>query len=85
MCCLTHCNQIVVMCLGCQDQGTSETSYLCKPCFAQQQEMRRNTSIDNKNRQQHNDKVTFPGTQKRMHYPSEILLYYLFLPSNDVI
>ena len=34
--------------VGCQGQGTSETSYLCKPCFAEQQNMRQNTNMRNK-------------------------------------
>ena len=51
--------------VGCHGQGTSETSYLCKPCFAEQQVMRQNSTISNKNKQNqqgtHNDNVKFPG------------------------
>ena len=51
--------------LGCQGQGTSDTSYLCKPCFAEQQQIRENsaTNIQSKPNQQssNNQKVSFPG------------------------
>ena len=50
---------------GCQGQGTSETSYLCKPCFAEQQAMRQDSTISNKNHinppTSQNDNVPFPG------------------------
>ena len=47
---------------GCQGQGTSETSYLCKPCFAEQQSMRQNSNVQNKiqHHQPHDDNVPFP-------------------------
>ena len=51
--------------LGCQGQGTSDTSYLCKPCFAEQQQIRENsaTNIQDKHNQQssNNKNVSFPG------------------------
>ena len=51
--------------LGCQGQGTSDTSYLCKPCFAEQQEIRENsaTNIQGKpiHQSSNNQKVSFPG------------------------
>ena len=57
--------QILSLVLGCQGQGTSETSYLCKPCFAEQQSMRQNSTLPKKNKiirhQPHDDNVPFPG------------------------
>ena len=62
--------------LGCHGQGTSETSYLCKPCFAEQQNMRQNANMRNKinHHQPHDDNVLFPG---KMFNTFISLMFYL--------